>query len=151
MEEFSVAWWAWIVLGLILLAGEMLTPGGFYIFFFGASAVCVGVLKLLGFTQGFVTEGLLFVGLSIAGVTFLRRPLLEKFPLRPSDTPDADSLAGETAVALGEIPPGAFGKVELRGSVWNACNEGDTIIGASARCRVVKVDGLTLHVRNLPS
>lgn len=147
MEEFSVAWWAWIVLGMILLAGEMLTPGGFYIFFFGASAVCVGLLKLLGFTQGLVSEGLLFVGLSIAGVAFLRRPLLEKFRPPARDLPDADSLAGETAIAVQEIPPGGFGKVELRGSVWNAMNEGDTAIGQSGRCRVVRVEGLTLHVR----
>ena len=59
MEDFAVSWWLWIVLGIVLLAGEILTPGGFYIFFFGASAICVGLLKLLGFTQGFVFEGLL--------------------------------------------------------------------------------------------
>ena len=44
MEEFPAAWWLWIVLGVVLLAAEILTPGGFYIFFFGASAICVGVL-----------------------------------------------------------------------------------------------------------
>ncbi|MCS7041852.1 MAG: NfeD family protein [Bryobacteraceae bacterium] len=147
MEEFSVAWWAWIVLGLVLLAGEVLTPGGFYIFFFGASAVCVGLLKLMGFTQGLVSEGLLFVGLSIAGVAFLRRPLLEKFRPPATDLPDADRLAGETAIAVHAIPPGGFGKVELRGSMWNAMNEGDTAIGESERCRVVRVEGLTLRVR----
>ncbi|GIU74677.1 MAG: hypothetical protein KatS3mg004_1764 [Bryobacteraceae bacterium] len=147
MEELSVAWWAWVVLGLVLLVGEVLTPGGFYIFFFGASAVCVGLLKWLGFTQGFVSEGLLFVGLSVAGVAFLRKPLLEKFPLRARDTPDTDPLTGETAVALVEIPPGGFGKVELRGSVWSAVNDGDAAIAASARCRVIGVEGLTLRVR----
>ena len=28
-------WWIWVVLGLALLLGEILTPGGFYLLFFG--------------------------------------------------------------------------------------------------------------------
>jgi inner membrane protein len=39
-----MAWWIWIVLGLVLLLGEMLTPGGFYILFFGIGAIIVGIL-----------------------------------------------------------------------------------------------------------
>jgi inner membrane protein len=40
----TMAWWIWIVLGLVLLLGEMLTPGGFYILFFGIGAIIVGIL-----------------------------------------------------------------------------------------------------------
>ncbi|MGQ9918496.1 MAG: NfeD family protein [Bryobacteraceae bacterium] len=147
MEEFPVSWWLWIVVGIVLLAGEILTPGGFYIFFFGASAICVGLLKLAGFTQGLVSEGLLFVGLAVCGVAWLRKPLLERFRGPEGDNPDADRLVGETAVAAQEIAPGQYGKVELRGSVWNARNEGETAIAAGARCRVAGVEGLTLRVR----
>ncbi|MEJ5367927.1 MAG: NfeD family protein [Bryobacteraceae bacterium] len=147
MEEYSVAWWAWVVLGIVLLAGEVLTPGGFYIFFFGASAVCVGLLKLTGFTQGLISEGLLFVGLAVCGVAFLRKPMLDRFKAPEGDNPDADRLVGEIAVAAQEIPPGDYGKVELRGSVWNARNEGEAAIAAGARCRVAGVDGLTLRVK----
>jgi membrane protein implicated in regulation of membrane protease activity len=32
-------WWIWILLGLVLLLGEIVTPGGFYILFFGVGAV----------------------------------------------------------------------------------------------------------------
>ncbi len=147
MEEFAVSWWLWIVLGIVLLAGEILTPGGFYIFFFGAGAIGVGLLKLLGFTQGLVSEGLLFVGLSICGVAFLRKPLMQRFQAPAGENPDADRVVGETAVAVQEIPPGGFGKVELRGSVWNARNAGEAPVAAAERCRVVKVEGLTLHVQ----
>lgn len=147
MEEFAVSWWLWIVLGIVLLAGEILTPGGFYIFFFGASAICVGLLKFLGFTQGLVSEGLLFVGLAICGVAFLRKPLMQRFQPPQEANPDADRVVGETAIAVQEIPPGGFGKVELRGSVWNATNEGEATIAASERCRVIGMEGLTLHVR----
>jgi inner membrane protein len=37
-------WWIWIVLGLVLLLGEVVTPGGFYILFFGIGAIFVGIL-----------------------------------------------------------------------------------------------------------
>ena len=37
-------WWTWILLGLLLLLAEIVTPGGFYIIFFGVGAVVVGVL-----------------------------------------------------------------------------------------------------------
>lgn len=147
MEESVVSWWLWIVAGIVLLVGEVLTPGGFYIFFFGASAVCVGLLKLLGFTQGLISEGLLFAGLAICGVAFLRKPLLERFQPKGMSHPDEDRLVGETAIAAQEMAPGGFGKVELRGSVWNAMNEGESPIAPSERCRVTRVEGLTLHVR----
>jgi len=147
MAEFAISWWLWIVLGVVLLAGEILTPGGFYIFFFGASAICVGLLKLLGFSQGLISEGLLFAGLAVCGVAFLRKPLLEKFQPKSAPQGDVDGLVGEMAVASQELPPGGIGKVELHGSVWNALNEGDSTIQASERCRVVGVKGLMLHVR----
>ncbi len=147
MEEFAVSWWLWIVLGVLLLVGEILTPGGFYIFFFGASAMAVGLLKLLGFTQGLISEGLLFAGLAICGVAFLRKPLMEKFQPKTAAQPDEDRLVGEMATASQEIAPGGIGKVELRGSVWNAENIGDSPIAPSERCRVIAVEGLTLHVR----
>jgi len=37
-------WWTWILFGLVLFLAEIVTPGGFYIIFFGVGAVIVGVL-----------------------------------------------------------------------------------------------------------
>jgi membrane protein implicated in regulation of membrane protease activity len=45
------------------------------------------------------------------------------------------------------IEPGGRGKLELRGSTWDARNVGDTALSAGSRCLVQSVDGLTLHVR----
>ena len=30
-----MTWWLWAFLGLFLLGGELVTPGGFYMLFFG--------------------------------------------------------------------------------------------------------------------
>ena len=37
-------WWMWILLGLVLFWGEIVTPGGFYVIFFGVGAIVVGIL-----------------------------------------------------------------------------------------------------------
>ncbi len=149
MESLSVAWWLWMLLGIALLAAEILTPGGFYIIFFGVAGLAVGVLKLCGFIDSLAGEGLLFAALAVAGLAFFRKPLMQRFRHLSAPQKEVDSLTSEVAVALADIPPRSLGKVELRGAVWSAQNVSSTLIPKSARCRVDSVDGLTLNVRNL--
>ena len=35
-------WWYWVLLGFLLLGIEMVTPGGFYILFFGLAGIDCG-------------------------------------------------------------------------------------------------------------
>lgn len=143
-----MAWWLWLVAGLILLAGEVLTPGGFYLIFFGAGALLVGVVKMLGFDFGLAVEGLLFTAASVAGLLFFRKPLLQRFRKLTPDA-DVDNLTCEIASTMEEIPARGMGKVELRGTSWNARNMSESPIPKATRCRVERVDGLTLEVRSL--
>jgi len=146
MEPMSVAWWMWLLAGIALLGIEVLTPGGFFIFFFGAGALAVGLLALLGWQPGVPVQGLVFLALSVVSLLLFRKPLLERFQSSIPQKP-VDSLVGETAVALEEIPAGGMGKAELRGSSWTARNLGDTPIQLKQRVRVERIDGLTLDVR----
>ncbi|QOY91435.1 NfeD family protein [Paludibaculum fermentans] len=148
MGSYFMTWWAWLVIGLLLLAGEILTPGGFYLIFFGVAALLVGLVKMLGFEFGLALEGLLFVAASVAGLMFFRKPLLERFR-KLTPVSDVDNLTNEIASAMEEIPVQGIGKVELRGTSWNARNVSETLIPKSTRCRVERVDGLTLEVRSL--
>lgn len=143
-----MAWWMWVVAGLVLLVGEILTPGGFYLVFFGAGALLVGLVKLAGLHPGLATEGLLFAAFSVAGLLIFRKPLLQRFR-KLTPTSDVDNLTCEIASAMEEIPGLGMGKVELRGTSWNARNLGEVPIPKSTRCRVERVDGLTLEVRSL--
>ena len=43
-----MTWWYWLVLGLVLVALEMASSGGFYIIFFGVAAVVVALLAATG-------------------------------------------------------------------------------------------------------
>jgi membrane protein implicated in regulation of membrane protease activity len=141
-----MAWWVWILVGLGLLLLEILTPGGFYILFFGFGALVVGLLASVDLAGPAWAQWLLFSAASVAGLLVFRRPLLQRFQ---SATPDreVDSLVGETAVALGGIASEAMGQVELRGTVWSARNVGEAAIAGGQRCRVRRVEGLTLWVR----
>lgn len=140
-------WWLWIVLGCALLVLEMATPGGFYFAFFGASALLVGILTGAGITPTDWLQWLLFSIFAIGATALFRKPLLQKFG---ADDPgrDVDSLVGETATATEGIAPGGFGKAELRGTSWNACNASGESLLAGQRLRVERVDGLTIFVRS---
>jgi membrane protein implicated in regulation of membrane protease activity len=146
METPFLTWWMWLIAGVILLAIEILTPGGFFIIFFGCGAVVVGLLLLAGLPMSTAVQGLVFLALSVVSLKLFRKPVLERFQASmPSGK--VDSMEGETAVALEDIPSGGYGKAELRGSAWNAHNTSDQSIARQQRVRVVKVDGLTLQVR----
>ena len=141
-----MTWWAWLVLGLMLFLLETASFGGFYLIFFGAGATLVGLLSLLGLELPFAWAGLRFVVVSVLVMLLFRKPLLARFQ-RGMPQGRVDSMVGETAKALDEIPAGAIGKAELRGSSWTAHNVGDTPIARSSRCCVERVEGLTLYVR----
>ncbi len=141
-----MSWWVWLLLGFFLLLAEMLTPGGFYLLFFGAGALVVGLLAGLNAAGPLWLQWLLFTVFSIVALLLFRRPLLEKFGRTPAK--EVDTLVGETAVVLQDIASGGIGKVELRGTAWSAHNAGAAVLRAGERCTVVNVNGLTLQVRS---
>lgn len=146
MEGFVITWWMWFVFGLLLLLAEFATPGAFFQFFFGIGAIAVGLLELFGLELPLWGQLLLYLVLSIGSLAALRKPLRMKFGEHLPET-EVDSLVGQMAQALEDIAVDAIGKAELRGSAWTARNVGATAIARSQRCRVERVDGLTLHLR----
>jgi membrane protein implicated in regulation of membrane protease activity len=140
----TILWWHWLVLGLLLAVGELVTPGGFYILFFGLGAVATGLFVLAGVTDTSV-QVFLFIVLSVTGLLVFRTRLLKVFQHDPQ-APEVDAVVGEIATAAGSLEPGAIGKVELRGSSWSARNTSPLALAPGARCRVLAVDGLLLLV-----
>lgn len=145
-----MSWWAWAVLGFVLLAAELLTPGGFYLLFFGVSGLIVGLLKLGGIAGPDWLQWVLFSLLSVTFIGFLRKPLVAKLSAHGigpgSPTVDTDTLVGEVAVAAEGIAPGATGRVEMRGSAWRACNRGVQAVVSGQRCVVERIEGLRLDI-----
>jgi len=140
-----MTWWYWLLLGLVLIATEMASAGGFYIIFFGAGAVAVALLTATGLVGEWM-QWLLFSVLSIVSLLVFRNPLMRTLKLGGGAT-DIDTLAGETATALEDMASGADGRVELRGTTWSAHNGGVTPVARGHRCVVVRADRLTLIVK----
>lgn len=139
-----MAWWIWVLGGLGLLLVEVATPGGFFAVFFGAGALLVGAAKALGWTGPAWLEWLAFTALSVSLLVAFRRDLRR---LALLSGPPVDRLEDEQALVVDEVVPGGVGRAELRGSTWTARTDGESTLAPGQRCRIERVDGLTLWLR----
>ena len=137
-------WWAWVILGLVLLAAEMVSAGLFLIFF-GVGGIVVGVLVRFGVIEAAWMQWAAFSVVSLVSMALLRKPLQHRLKINVHK--DQDTMLGERAVATEEIAVGGLGKVEMRGSPWQGRNVGDSPVKAGQGCKVEKVEGITLLVR----
>ena len=142
-----MTWWLWAFLGLFLLGSEIVTPGGFYMLFFGIGALVVGALVGLGMIPSEWMSWLLFSVVSVASLVILRPPLRRLMTADRGNVSSVDTMGGETAIVLDDLPPGATGKAECRGSTWNAHNAGDKPLLKGQRSLVDRVDGITLWIK----
>jgi membrane protein implicated in regulation of membrane protease activity len=138
-----MSWWVWVLVGIGLLVVEMLTPGGLFALFFGIGALCVAVLAALDAPA--TVQWLAFSAVSLLLLATLRRSLQERLA-RSSGAP-VDAIVGEEVVLLGDVPAGGEGKAELRGVPWSARAVAGDPLSKGQRCRVERVEGLTLWLR----
>ena len=138
-------WWIWIVLGLVLLLGEMLTPGGFYILFFGVGAIFVGILAGFNVAGPLWFQVIVLSAISLISLWLFRQRLV--LSTHPDSPEEVDTLVGETAVVTEEIPSRGVGKAEMRGTSWSAHNISEQSLARGQRCRVERIEGLTIYVR----
>ncbi|MEZ4413654.1 MAG: NfeD family protein [Gemmatimonadales bacterium] len=141
----DILWWHWVVLGLFLVLVELAAAGGFYVIFFGIAALLVGLLSSMHAAGSIGAQLILFSVLSVASLLLFRDALVQHFQGDPRAT-EIDQLVGEVAIVIEELPPGAVGKVELRGTTWSARTSTGALLPRGTRCRVTSVDGLTLSV-----
>ncbi|KQR75905.1 hypothetical protein ASG25_14525 [Rhizobium sp. Leaf384] len=138
--------WAWWVLGLALLAAEILVPGVFLVWI-GMAAILTGALALMFWNAdmfGWHVQLPLFAVLSVVSVLVGRR-LLARFDAT-SDAPLLNqrgrSLIGRTAILEEPIAEGR-GRVRLGDTTWPVSGP-DLPVGA--RVRVISADGQWLRV-----
>jgi hypothetical protein len=141
-----MTWWQWAVLGLLLAVAEILTPGGFFVVFFGLAGLVVAALVAAGLADALWLQVLLFSVFSVASLLLFRNPLLRWMARRMPGPTVVDALIGETAMATSAIAAGAVGPAQLRGTVWTARNASQAEIAAGRRCRVVRVEGLVIWI-----
>jgi hypothetical protein len=142
-----MAWWVWAMAGLLLLAAETFVPVDFFVFFLGVAALGVAAITAAGGVATASGQLLWFSILTVGALVGLRRPLLARIRRAGPDHASTSTLVGESAVLLEELAPGAVGKAELRGTTWSARHDGGEALARGRRCRVTRVEGLTLWVR----
>lgn len=141
-------WWIWILVGLALCFAEVVfTPGVFVLLFFGIGAFFVGILVGIGIGGPFWLQGAIFVIVALGLLALFREKARKLMGVRGRQM-DFDSVVGGTAIARGEIQPGATGKVEFRGSSWNAVNTGSSALYPGDQCRIEQLNGLLVSVKS---
>jgi membrane protein implicated in regulation of membrane protease activity len=143
-RTMTILWWHWLALGLVLVALEMTTSGGFYMVFFGIAAIVLSALRAADLGGPLWSQLVLFSVIALASL-LLRSPLLRWLKLDRRHA-EVDSLVGDLAVPLEQIAPGAVGRAELRGTVWSARNGAARAVAAGERCRVVTVEHLLISI-----
>ena len=139
-------WWAWIVVGAILLGSELaFVDAQFYFVFIGASALLVGFLTVSGLHVAVWFQWVIFAVLSFGSMMTFRRRIYER--MRRNLPIMKHGPAGDRVVMPAALAPGDSCRLEFRGSSWSAINAGTSVIGEGAHARIDRVDGLTLVVR----
>lgn len=140
-------WWMWFVVGVVLLVLEVLTPGGFFAFFFGVSGLLVGVLAVLHVVDLLWVQVLIFSGLAILTLLLFRNRLIQLLAAHQPKTPPMADIKGEIAILAEDLEVGATGKAELRGVRWNVTNADTNKLVSGQRCIVIRVEGLMLFLK----
>ena len=140
-----MTWWAWMILGTVLLGAELFAVDAqFYLVFLGVSAAIVGLATLFGVTMPEWGQWLAFAIVSVIFFVTFRKALYTK--IRGGGEGFENKIAGESVKVSDDIAPGDRGRAEYRGSDWNINNVGESPISAGSHAKVVEVDGLTLKV-----
>lgn len=134
--------WSWIVAGLVLLALELVVPGGFMLWM-GIAGIITGLITLFQ-PIGWPMQWLIFGVLSLVAIAiWVRWNRSRPAPIdRPYLNRRADTYVGQEAVLEQAITQG-FGRIVLGDTVWRVAGP-DLPVGQ--RVRITGSDGAVLKV-----
>lgn len=134
--------WSWIVAGLVLLALELVVPGGFLLWM-GIAGVVTGILVLIQ-PLAWPVQWLIFGVLSLVTITLWVRLTRNRGDRtdRPLLNRRAEQFIGQEAVLERPIE-GGFGRLALGDTTWRIAGPD---LPAGQRVRIVGADGAVLRV-----
>jgi len=119
----------WFILGLGLFLMELVLPG-FIIFFFGLGAWVTALVCVTGH-PGINLQIIIFAVTSVLSLIGLRRIIQKKFFYsRENSSVDVeDEFTGKEALAISDFGGMKTGKVEFKGTMWNAESASEIVKG----------------------
>lgn len=113
----------WFIIGLVLFLLELVLPG-FVIFFFGVGAWITALLCLIA-NPGINLQVVVFAVSSVLSLLALRKMIQKKFFYSNNDLSERveDEFTGKEAVAVTDMAPAKQGKVDFKGTTWQAESE----------------------------
>jgi membrane protein implicated in regulation of membrane protease activity len=139
------AWLIWVLLAVILAAGEVMSPS-FYLAPFALGALLAAVVEGIG--AGAVVTMLVFL-VSSGLLLTLARPIARRHLRTPPQLRTGTAaLVGRPAIVTQRVDNDAdSGAVKLDGEVWTArAYEDDEVIEAGRRVEVIEIRGATALV-----
>jgi membrane protein implicated in regulation of membrane protease activity len=145
-----MAWWIWVLLGILALAGESVSMA-LFLLYVGIAAFAAAVLALLG--AGSVVQLGIFLALAVSLIGLVRPRMLQAWVGRvPHRALTNQGLAPDrVATAVQDITEDS-GTIRVgNAEFWSARAVPPTQrIAAGTTVRVVYVNGLTAYVDVLP-
>jgi membrane protein implicated in regulation of membrane protease activity len=138
----SLGTWNWLIVGLALMALELIAPGVF-MFWLGLAALLVGMLSFV-IHPSWQLQFLMFAAFAAAAVPLWRR-LAQQKPGENSNpflNKRADALVGRVFTLDKPIIDGA-GTVRIDDTIWRVAGPDAP---AGSRVKVVQADGASLTV-----
>jgi len=142
-----MAWWLWIVCGLIVISVEVLLPFEFFLFLIGSAGVLtgaiVGICGAFGIELGYSTGFFIFIVSSILLLFFVRGPLKRYFAVKEK----AAFSTGTVTIIDADISPSTLGKGEMRGANCQVRNMTTSPLVVGKSYAVSAYDGIILIVK----
>jgi membrane protein implicated in regulation of membrane protease activity len=144
MQIFSNPPVIWFIIGFIFFILEFAVPG-FILFFFGIGAWIVAILTLV-MDVSVNTQLFTFLGSSAVTILLFRRWVKNIMFAKKHSSELEDEFLGKTGIAETPISPGRDGKVDFKGTSWNARSE--DIIETGERVTIVGNESIILIVKS---
>ena len=139
--------YAWIGIGLALMAAEAFAPGAFLLWL-GIAAVAMGGVVAVFPAMTLLAQVIVFAVLAVISIGIYQFFLKPRE--KPSDQPllnkKVAQMVGRTFVLEQPITNG-HGKVRVNDALWSIAGED---LPAGARVTVVATEGITLRVQAAP-
>ena len=143
----EILWWHWVVLGIVLMLLELAVPA-FFLIWFGAAAVAVGLLLVIFPGLPFSAQVIFWTGLSLLFI-WLWFKVFRRGAHKTRVGFSRGTLIGEIGLVIREIAPFQKGQIRfqkpiLGDEIWESI--ADEAIPVGERVRVLEVEGNTLKV-----